>query len=533
MAGQLDEDAPPVAMLEQKHPLYIARYETWLDLALLYDGGSALRAKADRVLKKRPREDTEVYSARVDRFTYQNILQTGLSWYGAALFEEPPEFFFNGAHDKKFYDDFLSNCNGSGMTYIDFWKRMFQHMLTFGGDWVLTDFRTLEEGEPAPVSRLDQEQRGLLRPRLSYHVPLDVINWKIDKTGQLEWAVLRFEEERPSFLGKKEVATIWWYYDRKEFRQYEDLRPVGQTVDVGQSSNSRKAKLVSRGLHALAHVGRVPLRYVSFSGGLWLANRVYLLLIDHLNQDNTLAWGLFMSNLAIPVIIGDYDATNGLTAGETSFLQFPSGTEYKWTEPEGKSFIHASKRLDSLREEVFRAMNLQSQGRGMHATPAMQSGRSKILEMAPAKQVLAALGVDVRQGMQDVLTDVGDARANTGKVEVDVRGFIFEDEMTTEELFAVTSLLSLHIPSTVFEKYIMKKVAKAWMSDANRREMESVYKEIDDGPTMDERADTLRRKDAHVVENKVSAALEGIKPPGRGGSGPSVKKEADNDNTTD
>jgi hypothetical protein len=250
-------------------------------------------------------------------------------------------------------------------------------------------------------------------------------------------------------------------------------------------------------------------------------------LIDHLNQDNTLAWSLFMSNLAMPVIIGDIDATNQVYSDQ-GYLQFPAGTQYSWSEPEGKSFVQSAKRVEALREECFRTMSLQAQGRSMKATPAMQSGRSKQLEMAPAKQVLIGIGDDVRRHMQSVLVDVKDAR-NEPDVEPDVRGFNFQDEMTTEEVFSATSVLNIKIPSKTFEKHMLKKIAKAWMVDVNRNELNEVYREIEDGPTLEEQEDRDMRKRADLVRSNVRSQM--IKPPGRGGSGTSPNSEKVNDQT--
>lgn len=519
-----DKDEQPVNLLDLKHPEYEARYEAWLDLSLLYEGGAALKARCERLLKKRPREDEEVYAARMDRFTYQNILGTGLGWYGAAMFDTAPEIFFNGGSGSEAYTRFLQNCDGIGTTYVDFFKRVFQVLLTYGAGWVLTDLRTLGPDEPPPASLEEERQRGLLDPHLVCYSPLNVINWQMDEMGKLEWAVVKTEVQRQEFLKKPEIVTTFYYFDRENYRVYEDRRSPEEQIRVATDDTGRVAKLIRSGKHALASVKRLPLRRITLSEGLWLANRAYLLLVDHLNQDNTLAWSLFMSNLAIPIVIGDVDPSS-MTYSETGYLQFPSGTQYQWSEPEGKSFVQSAKRVESLREECFRSMNLQAQGRSMRATPAMQSGRSKILEMAPAKQILAGMGDDLRRHMQDVLIDVRDARREPD-VEPDVRGFTFQEDMTTEEVFAVNSLLQMRIPSKTFEKYVYKKVAKAWMIDANRKDLAKVYDEIDAGPTLEER----ERAD---LQNRVKLARDGMRsalsnrggpelPPGRGGEGPSV-----------
>lgn len=520
-----EEKTVPVKKLDEQHPEFASRFEAWVDLSLLYEGGSYLKARCERVLKKRPREDEEVFAARMDRFTYQNILGTGLGWYGAAMFDTTPEIFFNGKNDTKYYSEFLDNCDGIGTGFVDFWKKTFQFLLTYGGAWVLTDLKALENGEAPPISLEDERSRGLLDPHLVVYTPLNVINWRTDERGELRWVVIKTEVEDMEFLGKKEIVTTWYYYDREEYRVYEDRRSPEEMTTIRQGDSGRVATLLRSGKHALATKKRVPVRKVTLTEGLWLANRAYLLLIDHLNQDNTLAWSLFMSNLAIPVIIGDVDATNN-TYSENGYLQFPSGTEYQWSEPEGKSFDQSAKRVDSLREEAFRSLHLQAQGRSMHATPAMQSGRSKQLDYAPSKQILVGMGDDVRRHMQAVLCDVRDARNDSG-IEPDVRGFTFHEDMTTEEVFAVNSVLSIKIPSEKFEKYLYKKVAKAWMVDANRDELDSVYKEIDAGPTIEEREEDEFKKRVQLARENIKGALVSkgpTQPPGRGGAGPSPNK---------
>ncbi len=102
--------------------------------------------------------------------------------------------------------------------------------------------------------------------------------------------------------------------------------------------------------------------------------------------------------------------------------------------------------------------------------------------------------------------------------------------MTTEEVFAVNSLLTMKVPSKTFEKYIYKKVAKAWMPDANRDQLNIVYDEIEKGPTMEEREKKEFKDRVEMAKEEMGASLGKIskpplQPPGRGGSGPSVREK--------
>lgn len=533
-----DDDASskfqPVSKLNVEHPIYQANKEAWGQLALLREGGVAIKKHSDKLLRQRPREDTDVFAARCEQFTYQNILGTALGWYGAALFECDPTIYFKnkkgdnlGKKEARFYVDFLGNCDGNKKTYVDFFKRVFSTMLTYGGAYVLTDLRTLAEGEEPPATMAEQLSRGLLDPTLTLLTPMEIINWECDESGEVLWVVVKITQEKQAFLGEKTFVDTWYYYNRTDYEVYRDVRKSAD-VSVNIDGGGRKAERIRQGRHSLAHQNRVPVRKIELTEGLWLANKAYLLLLDHLNQDNTLSWSLFMSNLAIPVIIGDVDASN-MTASEVGYLQFPAGTTYTWSEADGKSFEHSAKRIESLREEAYRSMFLQSQGRSMRATPAMQSGRSKELEMAPAKDIKSSMGSDVRRSMQEVLVDVVDARQDTTVVP-DVSGFNFEEDMSTEEVFAVSSILGLRIPSEKFERYIYKKVAKHCMPDANRDQLEAVYTQIDAGPTMEDRMKQDLDKQIELAKAGMSAALKKTPgsggptpPPGRGGAGPSPK----------
>lgn len=537
-ANAVNQDKVSVKQLDQKHQEYDLKAEAWSNLSLLVEGGVLMTKKAEALLKKRPREDPEVYNARRERFTYQNILGTALGWFQAAMFQDDPQFFFYNvssasddprdevsAEEASFYkDDFLMDCDGNATTFVDFSKESFSNLLTFGVSHVLTDLPSVSGA--APANLLQERELGLHKPFLVHYSPLEVINWKIDRFGAYDWVMIKTTKVEQEFLQKPQEVDTWYYFDKHNFRTYQRHRDYG-SVSIPSDADGEVARLIDQGQHALSNVGRVPLRTYRLSNGLWLANRAYLLLMDHLNQDNTLAWSLFMSNLAMPVIIGDVDTTNMVNA-EVGYLQFPAGTTYTWSEPEGKSFAASAQRLESLREEAYRSMYLQTQGMSTKSTPQMQSGRSKLVSMVPTHEVLSGMGNDFRRRLQEQLGDVKDARREED-IEPDVRGFDYEVDMSTEEVFAVTSLLSIRIPSETFEKWIYKKIIKSWARDANQKILEKMYDEVDEGPTIEDRLDDDLKNRMNLAAAGMKDAIAGKQgiggtglptPPGRGGSGP-------------
>ena len=517
----LDATVVRVKDVDAKHIDWKLRIEAWRDLAILHEGGHTIKKCPERFLKLRPSEDSDVYAARLDRFTYQNLLGAAIGWYLSAMFKEPPQIFFGSSDSEKkilkevssFYvDEFLNNADGAGRSYTDVWKKLFVSLCVFGRAFALTDLN--KDDDPPPTTKQDQIDRGLLDPHVVVYDPLSVINWREDSLGNLFWVMVKstlIEQESP--FTKAKTVDYWYYFTQTEYSVYRRERKEEEGEEtIDQDDN---VFLVNSGRHALASFERVPVRKFEFPEGLWLADRVYLPLIDHLNQDNTLSWALFMSNLAMPVIISDADID--ATSTEAGYIKLPSGSSYQWSEPEGNSFEHSANRLENLREEIFRTMYLLNQGRSAKATPALQSGRSKEIDMMPSTDVLSLMGGTICDGMQNLLADVSDARKDD--IELDVRGPRFYNEMSTEEVFAMTTTIRLGVPSDTFEREMYKKMARNWMRGKNPDLLLKIDDEIDAGPLLREREQKMMEQSAEITGKGVSSALSRVpSPPGRGTS---------------
>lgn len=515
------EKAPRLSVLRQKKPEWADKAEVWTDLHILYTGGYLIRQNAMRFLRRRPKEDANVYSVRVDHVTYHDLLGTGLGWYAAELFELAPEIGIlqeqpsgpgkAASTDVQFFYDhkFFKNCDKNGTSFANFWEReVMPKMLVFGEAWVLTDLPPAPEDDAdKPVSLQEQRDMGLLDPHLTAFSPMQVINYQCDEQGGLKWAVIQTTYQEEHFLGAPEAVDRWYYFDQTNYRIYEyrrsldkpgettvQITPAGaanlsiKNAPINQamaSDRDPQIPMIAEGLHALAEFRRCPIRRYILPDSLWIANRAYLPLLDHFNQDNTLAWALFMANLAMPVIIGDVDLTNQVLS-EMGFIQLPEGCSYKWTEPEGKSFSVSQERINQLREEIYRSMYLYGLGREQSSTAGAQSGFSKQMDFMAASDILDSLGEVIIEGMQNMLVDVADARGDDGLV-FDVRGFHFEERVTLQEIETIDKAINMLVPSATFEKELYRLVARAFLKDANPELFEQIIKEIEAGPTRMER----------------------------------------------
>jgi hypothetical protein len=504
-----------------KHPEYDLLNPTWTDLNLLYAGGWALKKEAQRFLTMRPKEVGDVYQARLARFVHENHMGTALDWYSSELFEEDPhiepvrlneatgekEMLKSTDSERKFYDEFLLNCNRSKKSFTDLFRQVFQYLLLYNGAWVMVDLPNFPAGY---FSSLEAQKRAKATdPYITVFSPTEVINWDIDEYGNLVWICVKRCMRSSEFGQDPMVRDKWYFYDRENYQVYERLRKADE-IDPPPNA---VATLISQGRHVLANEKMVPCQYITLPDGLWLANRAMLTTVDHINTDNALSWALFMSALAMPIVISDVDIKPNIN--EAGFIQLPQGSDYRWTEPEGKSFGHLSERLTTLTEDIFRAFYLIHQGRSGRATPTAQSGIAKQMDMMPSKDVMKMFGDIIRAEMQNVLNMVSLARKDD--IEWDVRGFEFKDDLNDSEVAVVTDAIALNIPSDTLDKEVYKRLARRLVPDANPSIITKIFEEIDKAPNREQRAIQSMQNRAGAVSalNGVTAAA---KQAGQGGS---------------
>lgn len=477
-----------VALLDQTHPEYQER--TWSDIDLLARGGDDLRDRAASFLWPREREPEDVYQSRLKRFSYQNLLGTVLAWYGAAIFEEDPSIIPTladgseaGEDIRAFYSAWMSNANGGGMTFSDLFRNVFHGMMISRSAYVLTD---LPATDPAAfATRREQQASGALDPFLVVYGADSVLNWDTDSKGNLLWAVIRATTEDRSFATTPGLTDRWYYFDREDFAVYGAKRQRGHD---GQLKKAKQAELLRSGRHALADKMRCPVRRICVPDLLWLGSRALLAARAHLNLQNSFYWGLHHACLPVPYIKGEVE---GPTArSEVAYIQLPIDGDIGYLEPSGTSFELASREIEKLREEIYRQMYLQAQGRSSTASASAASGYSKELDMAPARPVLAALGDVLRKAMTEVLSDVADARGDD--VRWDVRGYDFPEEDDERDIAETQAALDIDLGSETFERELKRKLARKLLRDARPETIKSIDDEIAAAPTRDQRAEQER-----------------------------------------
>jgi hypothetical protein len=438
----------------------------WRRYRHLYAGGEQFRNHAAEYLVRRHKEPMEVYQERLARVFYENYLGSIVDWYMATLVRKEPVIEFGGASDsgKDFFGVLTQNADLRGTTLTQFFKEQLTEALVCGKSYLVVDFP--KNPEPAR-NRADEDASGRSRAYLVSYTADEVINWNHDDRGEMEWVVIRtscLKQDSVRSLGWQK-ETRWIYYDRAKYEIYEQREGTGQKKFI---------ELVDEGPHGFAGIGRVPVFEVRISEGLWLANKVALLQLEHFNKSNALGWALTMGLFATPVVYSERDFNQIM--GESYWVQLGPQDSIGWMEPEGKVYQIAADNLNRLKDEIYRVSYLMQQaGDG---SSGHQSGLSKQWDFSVTQEILGAYGDVLKDAMRNVLNAIAAARQD--EMTIDVTGLDeFDIGDFSSEASDAQSLLSLGIDSPTLKKQVFKRVALKYLSDARQDIKNRIADEID------------------------------------------------------
>lgn len=454
--------------IQREHPEYAAKRAMWKQYRDLYAGGEQLRLNADRYLIPRQKEPLDVYAERLRRTFYENYIGSIVDWYSATLFRREPVLTFSGKNErgKQFFAGFAEDCDMKGGSLSEFFRKQFVEALVCGRSHIVVDFPRAN----GPVStRADEDEQGTSRAYLVGYSADDLINWSYDDHGNYEWVVLRTSGLRKDKIEDPLWAkqTRWVYYDKQQFRVYEQIEKQGEAPTV---------ELIDQGRHGLAKQARTPIIDVRISEGLWLLNKGASLQLEHFNKSNALAWALTMGLFSMPVIYSDKDWNQ--VVGESYYIQLGPQDRFGWTEPQGNVFQIAAVNLARLQEEIYRVCHLTQAG-GSVSGNSPQSGLSKQRDFAITHEVLRAYGDAIKDSMKRVLRAVEAAREDD--LVVDVSGMDeFDIGDFGTELSDAERLLNLGINSPTLKKQVFRKLAFKYLCDVRQELKDEIGKEIDE-----------------------------------------------------
>lgn len=510
----------PVKDLARTASEYDQYSDAWITVSDLSKGGSVLKdavVKGSKYLVRKPKEPTEVFQTRQSKTSYTNLLGNITGWYGAALFKTPAQIIKKPAvapaaggtevqpklpaDTEAFCDAFEADCDRAGTAYVDFWRKVFESLILYKKAYVLLDLPSPDDDAPAPISLADQQNKGLLDPFLVLYTPSQVINWETDRYGNLEWCILTVANEERAPFEKPQTVDYWYYFDRQQVACYRSERKDENRTDA---TEAQLVKGYPR-RHAMTDLNRIPVRKVETPEGLWLADRVYLPLLNHFNMDNAFDFALFQGCLEQLTISGNFD--DAVNLGETAWLALPEGCKAEYLAPTGRAYDATDKRLQGLEERIYKACYLMDQARTNRSTPTAQSGLSKQQDKTPSRDALSGFGDVIRPAMQLVYADVLAVRG-LRDITPDVRGFSFEDKAGVEEMDFLEKSTVIDIQSDTYRRERDKKFVRVVLPDANPETLTTIDGEIQANPTPEGAAALLAEQQQAAQLDKFSASFK-------------------------
>jgi len=338
-------------------------------------------------LFRHPEEVPLHFYERVQRATYLNFAARLLMLKVAAIFKAGAinrAFFVDS--DEKAEENFLENCNRGGMSLDNFMAELvFPWPEVEGGCGILVDRPPApidpKTGEVLRPKSLAQQQEWGLAPFVSFFRKSDIMDWRVDASGNLlelklrEWipSDIALNQERTAESTKRIV--IW---TRQGWTRY-GVDAQGLEVVVASQIH---------GLHEIPFV-YVPSRRIDHMQGVSRIADVWDLIWRLYNLESEIEEDVRLSAVSTACISGQPAPGTTLAFGSTRFIGVPLDAKFAPTllETNGQPYRILIQERNSLLKQLFDLMLVRQVGAGADET----SGVSKAWDYLPTNQDLSTL----------------------------------------------------------------------------------------------------------------------------------------------
>lgn len=248
------------AGIVQQHPEYETMLAQWVFYLNSYEGGSDYVLNTE-YLFTHARETLEDRNYRLRRAVYYNYCRSIVDVYVSHLYRKE---IIRESRDAGFHE-FLTDADLRGNSIDSFMSGFAAPMaMVFGTVYVLVDMPVVLE---ELGSSFDEEQSGI-RPYANLVLPMDLVDWELDRLGEFNWVKIREAVPQPvSPLGSREKPRyqyrIWtrdaWYLINEDREFLNPHGAAGEPHPVGRVPavvvrNERSFSRELAGVSALADI---------------------------------------------------------------------------------------------------------------------------------------------------------------------------------------------------------------------------------------------------------------------------------------
>lgn len=476
---------PTIADLSQRNPCVDCDEEE--NLAALYEGGKAIKARLPRFMPQRPREMPQRYEVRKQEFHYRNYLGPIIDYFAAMLFTSKPTTTAKapgGAAAEpsvpEFYSTFREDCDGLGGDLDAFFKDRITQAMVQRRAWYSVE--QPDTGVTPPADLAAFEQRGLGVMRLKALDCGTVLDWETDESGALAWVITYRRDSRRQGLGSKRGAVFvdtWEHYqldrvDTYQIQIEQQSKPDSETTEI---------PLVRTRYHRL---GRVPVFCIELKYALWAANRLSTPQLAHLRAINAQSWSLSNTCYAMPVAEvkdpEEFMKTNA-AYGAGYAITMGIGEKWTWEAPPTGHFDALDTEIKSHKDEIFRIAHQMALGVDNNAAAIGRTAESKTADVQSTRVILAAYASVVKEAIELVYDTISRARGD--RLVWSIGGL---DDFASADLGWLSDALSKlqgfgSIPSKTFRVQMFNRLAEGLLPDLDEATKATIRTEIADGTT--------------------------------------------------
>lgn len=507
-------DTIPYKILKTRNDAYRGHF--WRVCRALYSGGPSLLGD-DEILREimpiHNRETQEVYRERLKRAFYIPYSGSIIAKLVAELTAKPITFELEATTASvtdggqvgstetdddslpEYYADLVKNCGqpgGSRQTINELARKQILNALICGVAWTLVELpRAPAGGYP---NRERQEAAGALNAYLCALDPESVVDWEEREDGELSWALIQDEIcRREGIASARNVTTYRWRYYLEDSWAIYELKCDKLKQPLGPR-DTEQAVLVDSGKHSF---GRVPVRKFCLPEDLWVMGKLEAISRAHMNQRCALSWGQLRSLFPVPVLYaGPTSTDNPVSENENRFYQqheqgflkvLAEKDRLEYFSPDISPYSVAMQDLSNLRDEMYRVMHAMAQSVDNSGAALQRSAASKSVDAAAGAVILRALGLLLREHLEDTLLTISTGRKDN--LAFSAHGADSFEDVTLDQIMtdAVNLSKAGGINSPTFNRLWAFKIAKlALGADTTEDDLEDIAEELKDAALMQE-----------------------------------------------
>lgn len=448
------------------------------DLEALYKGGHEFRERLERFMPRRPDEAETHYKLRKSLATYFNYFRTIANFLSAYVFTDRMECVSDPSKPDDAYAAFLADADGQGTSFADMLKTALTQALVCRRHWILVDFPRAED---APATAAEWDAAGLGAAYLCMHDDDDVLRYKADHRGALEWVVIKTcdTDQADPIEPAPMTKWTWTIYTRTEWVRYsirfESSKPPNGRTDVPEEARG-----------PCITPGAVPVVPFELPHALWAGDLLRDPAIENFRARAALSFSLARTCFAMRNFFLREDPGQEPKAAVAMGNVYGVDERVEWDAPPAEAFAPAAAYVGDTKDELFRVANNMALGVNNNAAAVGRSADSKAQDAAAMTVVAMALGVEVRRVAEKVLDLVARGRADKGLTWSVLGLDSYKPEDVATIVDAAVSAESLSIPSPTFARLHKTRVALALVPDASAEDRKRIAEEIEANVTDEE-----------------------------------------------